>query len=28
MESIQMLFILLFSPTGWDLVKYIALPNS
>jgi two-component system sensor histidine kinase LytS len=26
MESIQMLFILLFSPTGWTLVKYIALP--
>lgn len=26
MESIQMLFILLFGPTGWVLVKYIALP--
>ena len=26
MESIQMLFILIFSPTGWHLVKYIALP--
>lgn len=26
MESIQMLFILLFSPTGWPLVRYIALP--
>lgn len=26
MEAIQMLFILLFSPTGWVLVKLIALP--
>lgn len=26
MESIQMLFILFFSPTGWPLVRYIALP--
>lgn len=26
MEAIQMLFILLFSPTGWTLVKYIAIP--
>ncbi|WP_057802044.1 sensor histidine kinase [Pediococcus stilesii] len=26
MESIQMIFILIFSPTGWTLVKYIAIP--
>ncbi|KRM62044.1 histidine kinase [Paucilactobacillus vaccinostercus DSM 20634] len=26
MEVIQMLFILLFSPTGWQLVKFIAIP--
>lgn len=26
MESIQMVFILLFSPTGWRLVHFIALP--
>ena len=26
MESIQMIFIFLFSPTGWTLVRYIALP--
>ncbi|MBB1079158.1 sensor histidine kinase [Limosilactobacillus sp. STM2_1] len=26
MESIQMAFILFFSPTGWALVHYIALP--
>lgn len=26
MESIQMMFILIFSPAGWHLVKYIALP--
>lgn len=26
MESIQMLFILLFSPTGWKLVRFIAIP--
>ncbi|WP_267202252.1 sensor histidine kinase [Limosilactobacillus kribbianus] len=26
METIQMIFIFLFSPTGWTLVHYIALP--
>ncbi|MCI1974971.1 MAG: sensor histidine kinase, partial [Limosilactobacillus sp.] len=26
MESIQMIFIFLFSPTGWVLVRYIAIP--
>lgn len=26
MESIQMIFILFFSPTGWTLVHFIALP--
>lgn len=26
METVQMLFILLFSPTGWVLVKFIAIP--
>ena len=26
MESIQMTFVLLFSPTGWTLVKFIGLP--
>lgn len=26
MESIQMLFILMFSPTGWTLVHFIAIP--
>lgn len=26
METIQMAFIFLFSPTGWTLVRYIALP--
>ncbi len=26
METIQMIFIFLFSPTGWTLVRYIALP--
>lgn len=26
MESIQMAFIFLFSPTGWNLVRYIGLP--
>lgn len=25
-EALQMLFVLLFSPTGWQLVKLIALP--
>lgn len=26
MESIQMLFVFLFSPTGWTLVRFIAIP--
>ncbi|WP_373842023.1 LytS/YhcK type 5TM receptor domain-containing protein [Limosilactobacillus sp.] len=26
METIQMVFVFLFSPTGWTLVHYIALP--
>lgn len=26
METIQMTFILIFSPTGWRLVRYIAIP--
>ncbi len=26
MESIQMIFVFLFSPTGWLLVRYIAVP--
>lgn len=26
MESIQMIFVFLFSPTGWVLVRYIAAP--
>lgn len=26
MESIQMIFVFLFSPTGWTLVRYIAIP--
>lgn len=26
METIQMIFVFLFSPTGWKLVSYIALP--